>query len=927
MDASLIGREFDLARCADFLAEVSSVGGALVVLGDPGVGKTALLTQAARSAKDAGMSVLRAAGTQYRAEAGYGALRRLLASTPLTGAAHSPALAAALSATGVSTAAPVVNASRDGGRGHESVADAVVSLMVGLGDRRAALLVVDDAQWLDAASADVLAEVARRLPGTGAGMLVAAGAGEESFFNYNGLPLHEVGPLSETASEALLIERFPALAPQVRRRLMADAEGNPLALLELPTALTDSQRTASQVMPRHLPLTQRLLAAFASRIRHLPAVTRYLLLVAALEGGGNLRVVLQAAADRGDLRHWAPAERGGLVRIDESTGRLEFRHPLMRSAVVELSTSEQRRGAHRALAEASVGIPDQRVRHLAQAAVDPDEEVATLLEEAAGRSAARGDGPGAVAGLVRAADLSPRAAARARRLAKAAFLGATLTGNLRDVPQLLDTARQVSPDADSLPAAVATAVHLLNGYGDIDTAHRVLTAAIGAQPRPYDPGDTTLLEALATLVMVCFYGGRAELWEAFDDALAQFTSVPEILKVTRSTFGDPARARPADWARLDAAVDAALNTANPLQVVRVGIAASYVDRLSPLEEPLRRIGYGQRAGDNVLPAIQALVLLCHQAWWAGRWDELPVLADDALTLAEVHHYSLRTWPAKYLLASVHAARGDATAARRLCDQMEQWAGSRRAHTVRLYAAHVRALVALGEGDFETAYRHVTTIAPAGSFPPFVRNALWIFLDTVEAALRSGRRDEALQHIAAARDAGLDHASARLAFLLRGADALLAGGAQDAEPLFEAALSTEGSERWPFDRARLHLCYGERLRRGRTPARAKARGHLERAAEIFTQLGAVPWADRAAKELRACGGPARRSNTTSGPTALTPQQWEIASLAAAGLTNKQIAEKLFLSPRTVSTHLYQVFPKLGITSRAALRDALDSLGRL
>ncbi|MGW0998885.1 helix-turn-helix transcriptional regulator [Streptomyces sp. NPDC002523] len=928
MDASLIGREYDLALLAGFLADVPRGGGSLVVVGDPGVGKTALLTQVAHGAEAVGVRVLRTAGVQYRAEAGYGALRQLLTSSPQirADAAQTPALAAALGlAPGTALAASAAaGPGLDGNFGHEAVADAVVSLLTDRRGRPATLLVLDDAQWLDRASADVLAQVARRLLGTGTGMLVAARTGEESFFDYGGLPLHEVGPLSEAASEALLTCRFPMLAPRVRRRLMADAEGNPLALLELPTTLTGLQQSASQAMPRRLPLTQRLQSAFASRIQHLPAATRYLLLVAALEGSGNMQVVRRAAAARCGMKHWAPAERGGLVRIDEPTGRLEFRHSLMRSAVVELSTAEQRRGVHRALAEAWVGVPEQRAWHLAQGADGPDERVAALLEEVADLSATRGDGPSAVAALVRAADLSPEGTAQARRLTKAAFLGATLTGNLRDVPRLLDTARQAFPDADSLPAAVATAVYLLNSYGDIDTAHRVLSGAITAQRKPYDPADATLLEALFTLLMVCFYGGRAELWAAFDEALAQFTGAPEILEVARATFGDPARARPADWARLDAAVDAALGTADPLQVVRVGIAASCVDRLGPLEEPLWRIGYGERAGDNVFPAIQALVLFCHQAWFAGRWDELRAVARDALDLSEDHHYSLRAWPAKYLLASVTAVSGDFTAAWRLADQMEQWAWSRRARTVRFYAAHVRTLAALSAGDFEAAYRHVSTIAPAGSLPPFVRNALWVFLDTVEAAVRSGRRDEALHHIAAARDAGLHDASPRLEFVLLGAAALAAGSDEDAELRFGTALSLEGSERWPFERARIHLYYGERLRRHRAPA--LAREHLETARGMFTQLGAVPWADRAAKELRACGGRARGQSIGSDGPELTPQQREIAGLAAAGLTNKQIGEKLFLSPRTVSSHLYQLFPKLGITSRAALRDALESLDR-
>ncbi|MFJ3903956.1 AAA family ATPase [Streptomyces sp. NPDC090025] len=917
MEISLIGRESEMRTLADFLADIPRAGGTMVVLGDPGVGKTALLTEAAGRAGAGRMSVLRTVGVEYRAETGYGALRQLLTSSPATrtAAVRSPALAAALG---------FQHGTITGDLGHERLADEVVSLLADRAGGRSVLLVVDDAQWLDRASADVLARVARLLA-PGIGMLTAARAAHESFFDHTGLPLHEVGPLDAAAAEGLLVSRYPALAPRVRQRLMADAEGNPLALLELPTTLTGVQLAAAHALPPRLPLTQRLRAAFASRISALPAATRHLLLVAALEGSGNAHVVRRAVAGRCGMKYWAAAERSRLVHTDETTGRLEFRHPLIRSAVVELSTGEQRRSVHRVLAEAWTGVLEQRAWHLGRATVDPDEQVAALLEEAAELSAGRGDGPSGVAAMVRAADLSPDGSARARRLAKAAYLGATLTGNLRDVPRLLGVARQAAPGPDSLPAAVATSIHLLNSYGDIDTAHRVLSGAMDAHRPRHDVVDATLSDALFTLLMVCFYGGRADLWPAFDQALAKLTSPPELLEVTRATFGDPARADAGALARLDAEVGSALAAADAVQVVRVGIAASCVDRLGPLEASLRRIGYGERASDNVFPAIQALVLLCHHAWFAGRWDELRGAARDALELSEEYAYTLRSWPAAYLVANVTAARGDFAAARRSADRMDQWGGTRRAHTVRHYAAHVRTLIALGEGDFESAYQHVTSIAPAGSFPPFNRMALWVLLDTVEAAVRSGRHDAARRHVHAAREAGLERTSERLHFVLLGAEALAACSDAEAKLRFEAALSVEGRQRWPFELARIHLTYGERLRRGRAPA--QARGHLTIAAETFTGLGATPWADRAHKELRACGGSVRGAGAGGRGSALTPQQREIAHLAAAGLTNKQIGERLFLSPRTVSTHLHAVFPKLGISSRAALRDALASLERI
>ncbi|MFD7756042.1 AAA family ATPase [Streptomyces sp. NPDC059757] len=906
----LVGREAEMELFGAFLASVPRMGGTLVVLGEPGVGKTALLAAVAQEAESAGMRVLQATGVQYRAQTSYGALRQLLTSVPESRAAVAdlPALAAAL------------DFKRGRAPGQDAVAEVVVTLVTELSRKQPVLLVLDDAQWLDRASAAILGRVVRRLPNAGAGTVCSVRLGDESFFDHSGLPLHELGPLSEAASEELLSRRFPALAPRVRRRLMADAEGNPLALLELPAALTDSQRTASHALPKRIPLTQRLQATFASRITSLSAPTRHLLLVAALEGSGNLLIVRRAVAGRCGLKHLAPAERLRLVHVDDATGRLAFRHSLMRSAVVDLSTSDQRRSAHRALAEAWTGVPEQRAWHLAQAAVDPDEQIAALLEEGAGISARRGDGPNAVAALVRAAALSPAAAEQARRLAKAAYLGTILTGSVRDVPRLLDDARQAAPDGASLADAVATALYLLNSYGDVDTAHRLLSGAIALQPEPYDPTDGTVLEALSTLLMVCVYGARSDLWAGYDAAAAKCTAVPDTLRLLRTTFADPARALPSDWTRLDAAVEALSGTSDPVRIVRIGTAGAYADRLGGMDEPLRRTAWGGRTGENTFPAIQASFLWGSHAWFTGQWAELRQVVGDGLALCEEYRYPLRSWTGQFALACVSAACGDFTTARALADQMDQWGGSRRAHAITCYAAHAKTLIALSQGDFDEAYHQACRITPAGSLAPFTGHALWAFLDLAEAAVRTGRRDKALEHVRAARDAGLDTVSPRLRMVLGACAALAAKDDGEASRGFGEALAVEGGERWPFDHARIHLLHGERLRRGQAPA--LARRHLHAAAEVFHRLGAEPWSARAEQELRACGSPVRARPGK----ALTPQQREIVALAAAGLSNKQIAEKLFLSPRTVSTHLYQAFPKLGVTSRAGLRDALEQRHR-
>ena len=384
------------------------------------------------------------------------------------------------------------------------------------------LVIADDLPWLDRASAGVLGFVARRLAGSRIGFLAASRPGQESFFERAGLAQHELGPLDDQAACGLLSSRFPELAPRVVQRVLAEAQGNPLALLELPATLSGAQRTAAAALPVVLPLSRRLQGLFASRASALPAPARWLLLLAVLDGSGDLRV-LQAAAGQQQIEDLAPAEQAGLVHVDDRTGRLVFRHPLTRSAIVELSTSGDRRRAHRALAAQLADQPERRAWHLGQAAVEPDEQIASLLEETAQRILRRADAVGAVSALLRAAELSPARSDRSRRLAQAAFVGASVTLEVDTVSPLLSDARQAGPESGtSLLTAAAAAFVLLNGDGDVITAHRLLTQAIEDQARPYRISDTGVFEAVSTLFMMCWLGGRPELWASFHTAIGGF---------------------------------------------------------------------------------------------------------------------------------------------------------------------------------------------------------------------------------------------------------------------------------------------------------------------------------------------------------------------------------------------------------------------
>jgi DNA-binding CsgD family transcriptional regulator len=326
-----------------------------------------------------------------------------------------------------------------------------------------------------------------------------------------------------------------------------------------------------------------------------------------------------------------------------------------------------------------------------------------------------------------------------------------------------------------------------------------------------------------------------------------------------------------------------------------------------------------REGGAITSAIEALFLVANDAYFTGQWEQADEVIEEGLMLCETHGYPLLAWPGIFLRALLAAARGDDDTASCLADQMIAWAAPRGVRVVQMYASHVRTLAALGSANFEAAFKHASAVSPAGTLAPFAPHALWLVMDIVEAASRSGRISEAQAHVTAVAAAGVAGLSPRLALIAGGAAAMAATD-QACRGLFDAALAIPGADRWPFDHARIHLSYGERLRRMK--ATTEARVHLVTALETFTRLGARPWATRASNEMRATGLTIGQA-TTRGRASLTPQQRQIAELAATGLTNKQIGERLYLSPRTVATHLHQVFPKLGVTTRAALRDALAS----
>ena len=916
--AALLGRDDDLVLIRGLLTDDTEPS--LLLCGDAGVGKTALLEAAAAAAVGAGMRVVRASGVEFEADIAFAGLHQLL--FPLAGdmdglaPEHRAALRVALGFDRGSTPDRLL------------VSHAALVLLQHGAAQRPVLVIMDDLQWVDRASADALAFIARRLTGTGVRFLGAMRARSGGVFEHGGLREHRLGPLAGPAARQLLETHHPGLTGDVVSRVLAGAEGNPLALLELPAALSEQQRTGIAGLPAVLPLGERLESLFVSRIAGLPQPTRHLLLLATLDGTGDLGVLQAAArqlANPADLVDLAPAEEDALISVDEVTGLLSFRHPLTRSAVMKASTSSDRRRAHAALAGAVGDHSERRAWHLGQATVGTDEAVAALLESAARQKAARGDIRGAVAALLRAAELSP-AAGRARRLAEAAYVDAHASGDLVSAAQLLASARQAHPGAGlSLHAAAATALMVINHGGHLQTAHRLLVHAIESGDHGFDAGVPALIDALHLLLLLCFFSGRSDRWEDFRRLLAAVRPEPDrLLAIAGATAPDPARTAPEHLAELDILITSAHQETDPARIVRLCFAAQHAERYGDMRGAVWRVVRQGRDGGPARLHIGALFQLCQDGFMMGLWAEVEELAAEGSQVCEQSGCHFFTWYFEYFDALLAAVRGDTATAVALSDRLVGTSAQRGVHTAAQWGQYVRMLAVLGAGDFEQAFTIASRISPPGELVPHAQVAMWVAIDLVEAAMRTQRHAEAAAHAAALREADVGRISPLYAIVVAAACAMTEPDDERACVLYEQAVNVDNADQWPFQLARVRLAYGERLRRARNTT--QARGPLVQALKAFEELGADPWAERARVELRATRWVGDQGDAQP-ETVLTPQEREIALLAASGMTNRQIGERLFISHRTVGAHLYQIFPKLGISSRAALRDVLtESAGR-
>jgi DNA-binding CsgD family transcriptional regulator/tetratricopeptide (TPR) repeat protein len=902
--APLLGRDQEQSLLRSLLDEVATRGRALVLRGEPGIGKSRLLSATARIARERGMSVLTTSGVQSEAHLPFAGLHQLL--RPVRGrAAELPAVqrAALDAAFGLTDElAPE----------HYRIAMAALDLVSEVATDAPLLLVVEDAQWLDRPTSDVLAFVARRIESDPIILLAATREGYPSVLGDAGLPEYSLAGLDDATAGTLLDAWAPELALAERTCVLRAAAGNPLALLELPAVV--GRREEADWTPGGLPLTERLERAFAARVSDLPDATRLVLLVAALNDEDAINEILQAgsaiAATPLDCDVAAPAAEAGVIDLDLQT--IRFRHPLIRSAVAQSAGVGERRRVHEALANVLVDRPDRRVWHRAALLSGEHEDIALELEEVGARAQQRGAIAVAVTAMRRAAELSDRAR-RSRRLLAAAGLAVELGRPDVVVPLLSEVSHL---DLGELERARVTWVEetaLARPLGDVGR----LTSLIAEAERAGAAGDHDLHVDLLWLVASRAWWvdpgpeARQSLIEAsgrLGDANAED---PRVFAI--HAYADPwghaagvlARLRRMAGERLDA--DAA-RFFGPAAVV-VGAFDLGSDFLAAAVDGLRTEG---RLGH--LPRL--LNLHSTMAARLGDWEVAIPAAEEARRLAE--EFAEPHWEAaaNTVISLVAAMRGDEQKAERLAIRAEMIAEQLGANITMAFAQFGKVLAALGSGRHADAYACAERLFnPADSaYHPVISS--WLIADLAEAARHIDRLDAARERVAQVEAMAGERPGTWIAMVLRHAQALVADPA-DAGARFDEALAHDLT-RWPFQHARIQLAHGRWLRRQRRVAESRA--VLRAARDTFDALGCAPWGEQARRELRASGERSRR-RVPEARDQLTAQELQISQLAAEGLSNREIGQRLFLSHRTISTHLYRVFPKLGITSRGELSGAL------
>jgi DNA-binding CsgD family transcriptional regulator len=906
----LIGRSEQIGVLAGLMDTVRERGTALVLRGEAGIGKSALLAAATRRARASGLRVLSTAGAESEARLAYAGLNRLLRPVRDRFDVLPPGQREALRAA-LGLAESVVP---DG----YLVALSVLNLLSEIAEDGPVVIVAEDVQWLDPSTADVLVFLGRRLESEPILLLAAVRVGVECALDAADLPSLLVPPLTDENAVALVEHVAPGMPAAVRRRLLADAEGNPLALIELSTAMQEVQGPEPAVLAGPwLPLTARLERVFTQRFAGLPTTTRTILEVAALNDSTDLAEILAAAR----LLTTAPATPTALSPAVDARlvtvrgGHLDFHHPLIRSAIYQCAAPERRRQAHRALAQVLEDQPDRKTWHAAAMSDRPDEDVASALEEVAARAQRRGSGYAVVAALEQAARLSPEPGRRADRLLRAAD-GAVELGWPQIVHRLLDDAgrlelsRQQSARLAWLRASfddglrggtmddASTLADLADSVaadGDVDLAVRILWSAAlrcfwsepgtvtrdkivaVAERLPLEPDDARLLAILGYAAPV----GRATV----------------VIERSRGLLSR--------------------SITDPLTSRLVGSVAVLVGTFDVAIAQSAASVPGLREQGRLQLLARALAA---QAWAAAQIADLAL----AMPAAEEAGSLARETGQPFLLGLMLATQAKIAALRGHIDRVEELAAAAEqigtpvaARNILATAQHARALAALATGDYSQALSRLLRMHDVTDPAHQLALSCHTIADLADAVGHSARPDEAADALARAEEAGKISSSPSLHDGLRLARAVSAGPGT-AEELFHIALAVDLTRR-PFTRARTELAYGEWLRRQRRAG--ESRPHLRTARDVFDALGTAPWGERARRELRAAG---ERSDDrrAAGSDLLTAQELQIAQMAAEGLTNREIGKRLYISHRTVGAHLAKIYAKLGVTSRVQLHVSLS-----
>jgi DNA-binding CsgD family transcriptional regulator len=906
--AVLIGRSEECAQLDRLLGEARAGASAILVLrGGAGAGKTTLLDYAAERAE--GCRVVRAMGVEAEMELPFAGLHQLCG--PLL---HQLERLPPPQRDALATAFGLTSGNRPD---RFFIGLAVLSLLSEAAEALPLLCLVDDAQWLDRSSALALAFVARRLGADSIAVVFAVREPPE-VDELARLPDLRLGGLSDADASKLLASVVDApLDERVRRRVLAEARGNPLALLELPRELSPARLAGGFGLPADLPLQNRIEASFRLRVERLPEATRRLLLLAAAEPTGDPALLSRSADELGiEIEAMAPAVGDGMLELG---ARVAFRHPLQRSAIYRAASAEDRRAAHRVLAattDAEVD-PDRRAWHLARAALAPDETVADELERSAGRAQARGGLAAAGAFLARAAELTLDPAKQARRA-----LGAAEAKQLAGAPQ----------EALSLLAAASD--------GPLEEVDRAMLQRLHGQ---------IALDLRRAADAVPLLLDAARRLERPDPRLARETYLEALRAASvagRLGSGVAAAAKAARKA------PSAAGAPNGIDLLLDGLAARFTDGYAASAEALKRALAAireerGRAGRDVrwpwLARRVAPDLFDDDTWYAFATGNVQIARDAGalavLPLALNYHSLLRCFEGQLRAAAalldeadeiaeatgtaemvfgralLAGCRGDEGRGLEQIEASEAAASARNEGVVLTFGEHARALLYNGLGQ------HAAALAPAqsASARDELMVSVWALPELVEAASRCGERElaaDAFERLAEhTRAAGSDLA---LGMEAR-AGALVREGAP-AEELYREALDRLGRCRLVLELARARLLYGEWLRREQR--RSDAREQLRTAHEMFDSMGAEAFAERARRELLATGETVR-ARTPDTREQLTAREAQIAQLARDGLSNPEIAARFFISPRTVQYHLRKVFAKLDISSRNQLHRVLTS----